>query len=413
MWTHTEGWDVKHVLDETILVLDGGAETTRTVIGSMIRELALQPDQRHLLIDRPELLASTAVEEFIRWVSPISNMRRTATVDHELHGQQIHVGDELLLLYPAANRDPRAFTDPDVLDVTREHKRAGRVRLRYARLPGRAPGPARDPRDVRGIAAPDAATGSWSIPPSRRSCRPRSPARTTRSASGSRPALRTLEQTRRPATWLRGIRPRLEEASCPARRSRSPSSEPATSEARSAERSPVPAMRSASAPAGPRNRREAAGDTTARVSDIPSALGSAEVILLALPAGAVDAFISENGDALRDKLIVDATNQIGGDGPANAHAALSQVTSHYARAFNTLGWENFEDPHFGDVVADLFYSAPEGNRETMDTLISAVGLRPQYLGDGQHEVVDGLLRVWFALAIGQKRGRRLALRVLD
>jgi hypothetical protein len=54
-----------------------------------------------------------------------------------------------------------------------------------------------------------------------------------------------------------------------------------------------------------------------------------------------------------------------------------------ARAFNTLGWENFEDLHFADVVADLFYSATEGDRETMDTLIAAVGLRPQYLGDGQ------------------------------
>ena len=77
LWANTEGWDTGHVLDETMLVLDGGAETTRTVIGSMIRELALQPDQRQLLLDRPELLATTAVEEFIRWVSPVLNMRRT------------------------------------------------------------------------------------------------------------------------------------------------------------------------------------------------------------------------------------------------------------------------------------------------------------------------------------------------
>jgi cholest-4-en-3-one 26-monooxygenase len=123
VWTHARGWSIKHVLEETILVLDGGAETTRTVIGSMIRELALQPDQRRILLARPELLATTAVEEFIRWVSPILNMRRTATVDHELHGQQIRAGEEILLLYGAANRDPRAFADPDVLDVTRSHNR--------------------------------------------------------------------------------------------------------------------------------------------------------------------------------------------------------------------------------------------------------------------------------------------------
>jgi cytochrome P450 family 142 subfamily A polypeptide 1 len=108
------------VLDETILVLDGGAETTRTVIGSMIRELARQPDQRARLLADPDLLGTTAVEEFIRWVSPILNMRRTATEDHELHGQRVRAGDQLLLLYGAANRDPRRFTDPDVLDVGRE-----------------------------------------------------------------------------------------------------------------------------------------------------------------------------------------------------------------------------------------------------------------------------------------------------
>jgi cytochrome P450 family 142 subfamily A polypeptide 1 len=122
-WIHTEGWDIKRVLDETVLVLDGGAETTRTVIGSMIRELALQPEQRQALIDQPNLLATTAVEEFIRWVSPVLNMRRTATVAHELYGQLISEGDELLLLYASANRDPRAFEDPDVFDVTRSGNR--------------------------------------------------------------------------------------------------------------------------------------------------------------------------------------------------------------------------------------------------------------------------------------------------
>ena len=123
LWTHADGWDTGHVLDEAILVLNGGAETTRTVIGSMIRELALNPEQRRLLVDQPDLLGTTAVEEFIRWVSPVSNMRRTATVDHELRGQPVREGDELLLLYGAANRDPRAFDEPDVLDVARTHNR--------------------------------------------------------------------------------------------------------------------------------------------------------------------------------------------------------------------------------------------------------------------------------------------------
>jgi cytochrome P450 family 142 subfamily A polypeptide 1 len=123
LWTHTQGWSTKKILDETVLVLDGGAETTRTVVGSMVRELALQPDQRQLLIDRPALLTTTAVEEFIRWVSPVLNMRRTATVDHELHDRQLRAGDQLLLLYASANRDPRAFMSPELLDVTRSHNR--------------------------------------------------------------------------------------------------------------------------------------------------------------------------------------------------------------------------------------------------------------------------------------------------
>jgi len=122
-WANAPGWDDKHVLEETVLVLAGGAETTRTVIGAMIRDLALQPAQRQILLQRPELLRGTAVEEFIRWVSPVLNMRRTATVDHELHDQSIRAGDQLLLMYPSANRDPRAFDEPDRLDVARAHNR--------------------------------------------------------------------------------------------------------------------------------------------------------------------------------------------------------------------------------------------------------------------------------------------------
>ena len=123
VWVAQDGWDNKHVLDEVILVLNGGAETTRTVIGAMIVELARRPDQRQLLLDDPTLLSTTAVDEFIRWVSPVLNMSRTATEQHEFHGQRINEGDQLLLLYAAANRDPGAFDDPDVLDVTRPGNR--------------------------------------------------------------------------------------------------------------------------------------------------------------------------------------------------------------------------------------------------------------------------------------------------
>jgi cytochrome P450 family 142 subfamily A polypeptide 1 len=109
------------IVSEALLVLDGGAETTRTVIGSIALELARRPAQRAALLADPAILGATAVEEFIRWVSPILNMRRTATETHELHGQTIAAGDELLLMYSSANRDERIFTDPESFDVTREH----------------------------------------------------------------------------------------------------------------------------------------------------------------------------------------------------------------------------------------------------------------------------------------------------
>jgi cytochrome P450 family 142 subfamily A polypeptide 1 len=125
IWATTEvdgrTWEDGEIISECLLLLDGGAETTRTVIGSIIRELALQPEQRQILLDRPEVLGETAVEEFIRWVTPILNMRRTVTEDHEFHGRELHAGDQVLLMYSSANRDERVFDDPDRFDVTRAH----------------------------------------------------------------------------------------------------------------------------------------------------------------------------------------------------------------------------------------------------------------------------------------------------
>lgn len=87
----------------------------------MCVELMWHPDQRARLAADPAILGTTGVEEFIRWVTPILNMRRTATEDHDLHGETIHAGDEVLLMYSSANRDERVFTDPETLDVTRDH----------------------------------------------------------------------------------------------------------------------------------------------------------------------------------------------------------------------------------------------------------------------------------------------------
>jgi predicted dinucleotide-binding enzyme len=150
-----------------------------------------------------------------------------------------------------------------------------------------------------------------------------------------------------------------------------------------------------------------------RVSDLATALADAEVALLALPAAALDGFLAEHAGSLAGKLVIDATNRIGAP-VANAASQVSQAapTARYARAFNTLGWENFAEPVFDGVPADLFFSCRDDDRAAVEELITAVGLRPAYLGEGKQDVVDGLLPLWFALVQANGGNRRVALRVL-
>jgi cytochrome P450 family 142 subfamily A polypeptide 1 len=124
-WVHAtvdgEALDVPEIIQEGLLLLDGGAETTRSAIGQTVWNLARFPDQREILLADPAVIGATAVDEFIRYATPILNMRRTVTVDHQLHGQQLRAGDQVLLMYGAANRDDREFTEPDRFEVTRPH----------------------------------------------------------------------------------------------------------------------------------------------------------------------------------------------------------------------------------------------------------------------------------------------------
>ena len=84
-----------------------------------MRALIDNPDQLALLQAEPERIPA-AVEEFLRWASPVFHFRRTATRDVELHGRTIRAGDKVVAWFASGNRDPRVFDDPYRFDVTRE-----------------------------------------------------------------------------------------------------------------------------------------------------------------------------------------------------------------------------------------------------------------------------------------------------
>lgn len=104
---------------DALLLLDGGAETTRTVIANGIDTLIAHPEQRDLLRREPEHML-TAVEELIRWTTPVLNMCRVATRDTEVSGVEIKAGQQVVLMYSSANRDESVFDEPQHFDVTRD-----------------------------------------------------------------------------------------------------------------------------------------------------------------------------------------------------------------------------------------------------------------------------------------------------
>ncbi len=106
------------LLHESLLILIGGDETSRHVMSGGIYQLLADHDQWDQLSADRTLLAP-AVEEMLRWVSPIKNMARVVTQDLEYGGKQLLQGQKLLLLYPSANRDEEVFTDPFRFDITR------------------------------------------------------------------------------------------------------------------------------------------------------------------------------------------------------------------------------------------------------------------------------------------------------
>jgi cytochrome P450 family 142 subfamily A polypeptide 1 len=113
-----ERLDDDEIMMETLLLLVGGDESTRHVISGGIEALLRHPDERQKVVDDPTLLPS-AVEEMLRWVSPVKNMTRTITRDTVLEGQALPAGAKLLLLYESADYDEAQFDEPTRFDVSR------------------------------------------------------------------------------------------------------------------------------------------------------------------------------------------------------------------------------------------------------------------------------------------------------
>jgi cytochrome P450 len=110
---------VNEVLAFCFLLILAGNETTRNAISGGLLALFEHPEQRARLQADMSLIDS-AVEEILRWTSPLHHMAREATAEVEIRGKQIRSGEKVLMWYPSANRDEDVFPDPYRFDVTRE-----------------------------------------------------------------------------------------------------------------------------------------------------------------------------------------------------------------------------------------------------------------------------------------------------
>jgi cholest-4-en-3-one 26-monooxygenase len=101
------------------LLVVAGNETTRNALSGGVLALCEHPDQLERLRDDPSLIPR-AIEEMLRWVTPVMQFRRTATCDAQIGDQRIREGEKVVMYYGAANRDPRVFDGPERFDITRD-----------------------------------------------------------------------------------------------------------------------------------------------------------------------------------------------------------------------------------------------------------------------------------------------------
>jgi len=117
-----EAMESQELLMFLVTLLVAGNETTRNAISGGLLALSRFPEEKQRLIDNidNDEFLDLAVDELIRYVSPVLSFSRTVTEDHELHGQQLREGDKVLMLYQSANRDDAVFDQPDELILDRD-----------------------------------------------------------------------------------------------------------------------------------------------------------------------------------------------------------------------------------------------------------------------------------------------------
>jgi hypothetical protein len=168
----------------------------------------------------------------------------------------------------------------------------------------------------------------------------------------------------------------------------------------------------------PEVKREWSGVPNISVHPVDVAISKAEVILMALPVGAIVETLKSITDESRGKVLIDATNSVFAkpDPYQNGYTAAKAIThADVIKGFNTTGFENMEDPIYDGVAIDMFMAGGSPNsKEIMRQLSLDAGFAECYDfgGDDKIDLIEQFAMSWINLAILQKEGRGMAFKVL-